>query len=81
MKAKMLTTGKEPKKESAMIAPAMGKRLLQARTTLLIFVADMLCTWNSVIRNTIRFDPHPPTAIERAIILPAAQNQCNLQIN
>lgn len=38
----MPTTGKEPKNESAMMAPAMGKRLLQARTMLLIFVAVML---------------------------------------
>jgi len=57
-KAKVETTGKEPKKESAMIAPAIGKRLLQASTTLYIFVAAMLFTLNSVIRNTIRFADH-----------------------
>jgi hypothetical protein len=70
-KAKVLTTGKEPKKESAMIAPATGKRLLQARTTLYIFVAAILFTLNSVIKNTIRFAAHPPAAMDKPITLPA----------
>jgi hypothetical protein len=65
------TTGKEPKKESAMIEPATGKKQLQASTTLNIFVAAMLLTLNSVIRNTIRFAIHPPAAMERPIKLPA----------
>ena len=69
----MATTGKEPKKESAMTAPATGKRLLQASTTLYIFVAAMLLTLNSVIRNTTRFAAHPPAAMERPITLPAGR--------
>ena len=67
----METTEKDPKKESAMKAPAMGKRLLVPRMMLLIFVALMLFTLNRVIRNTIKFDAHPPAAIDSPNILPA----------
>lgn len=68
----MVTTGKEPKKESAMTAPATGKRLLQPRTMLYIFVAIMFFTLYSVIRYTIKlFDPHPPATMERPIRVPA----------
>ena len=68
-KEKMATTGKEPKKESAMIAPTTGKRLQQPRTMLDIFVAVMLFTLYSVIRYTIKFDAHPPATRERPVIV------------
>jgi hypothetical protein len=61
----VVTTGKGPKKESAMIAPATGKRPLQVSETLYIFVAAILFTLKSVIRNTIRFAAHPPAALDR----------------
>lgn len=47
---KMLMTEKEPKKESARIAPAMGNRLLEPETMLLICVACILLRLNTVIK-------------------------------
>lgn len=41
-KAKTVMTEKEPKKESEMIAPAMGNRLVQPKMILLIWVVVML---------------------------------------
>ena len=67
----MRTTGKEPKKESAMTAPATGKREKQPRTMLFIFVAAMFFTLYFVIRYTIKFDAHPPATRERPIRAPA----------
>lgn len=66
----MTTTEKDPKKESAMKAPTMGRRLLVPKMMLVICVALMLFTLNFVIRNTIKLDPHPPPAIDRPNILP-----------
>ena len=70
----MATTGKEPKKESAMTAPATGKRKLQPRTMLYIFVAVMLFTLNSVSRYTSKFDDHPPATRVRPIRVPASNS-------
>lgn len=71
MKEKVATTGKGPKKESAMKAPTMGRRLLVPKMTLPIFVALMLFTLNFVIRNTSKFDAHPPPATDIPNIPPA----------
>ena len=72
----MRTTGKEPKKESAMMAPATGKREKQPRTMLFIFVAAMFFTLYFVIRYTIKFDAHPPATRERPIRVPAWKKKC-----
>ena len=64
-------TGKEPKKESAMMAPATGKRQLLPCTRLNIFVAVKLFTLYSVIRYTNKFDAHPPATKESPNRVPA----------
>ena len=77
MKEKALTTEKEVKKESATKAPAMGKRLLVPRMMLLICVAVMVLTLNFVIKNTIKFDTHPPTATESPNTVAVIQESMN----
>ena len=47
---KMVMTEKEPRKESARIAPAMGNRKLEPETMLLIWVARILFILNTVIK-------------------------------
>ena len=74
----MRTTGKEPKKESAMMAPATGKREKQPRTMFFIFVAAMLFTLYFVIRYTIKFDAHPPATRERPIRVPAWKKKVHI---
>lgn len=76
MKDEMLMTEKLPAKESAIMAPTMGKRLTKPKPTLLIFVAAMLPILNFVIRNTIQFEPQPPAATERPVRFPVTyQNE------
>ena len=77
MKEEMLTTAKLPANESAMIAPAIGKRLTKPKPTLLFFVAAMLPILNFVIKNTIQFDPQPPAATERPARFPACYTYQN----
>ena len=74
----METTGKEPKKESEMMAAAIGKRELQPRAMLIIFAAAMLLMLYSVIRYTNKFDAHPPATRERLIRLPVQLRQMHI---
>lgn len=69
------------KKESAMKAPAMGKRLLVPRMMLLICVAVMVFTLNFVIRNTIKFDAHPPAATESPNTVAVIQKSIEVKLN
>lgn len=74
----METTGKEPEKESEMMAAIIGKRELQPKAMLSIFVAVMLLMLYSVIRYTNKFDAHPPATSERLTRLPAQLRQMHI---
>ena len=74
----METIGKEPEKESEMMAAAIGKRELQPRAMLIIFAAAMLLMLYSVIRYTNKFDAHPPATRERLIRLPVQLRQMHI---
>lgn len=58
----IIITKKEPKNESANMAPRIGSKVMQPLTMFAIWAASMLLTLNSLIRYTIRLFDHPPAA-------------------
>ena len=69
--AEIAATEKEPKKESATMAPMTGNKLVQPLVMFEIWAAFMLFTLNTSIRYTIKFDCHPPVASVKPANAPA----------
>lgn len=53
---------KQPRRESARMAPTRGKKLTQPLTMLLIWAASMLFTLKLWIKNTMRLFSQPAAA-------------------
>ena len=64
-------TGKEPKKESAIIAATMGNREELPLATFATWAASMLFILNSRIRYTIKFPIIPAEATDIPAVEPA----------
>lgn len=59
MKEEIQMTEKHPRKESAMIAPSRGNKLVLPLTMLKTWAASILLTLNSPIMYTMRLLTHP----------------------